>query len=147
MFIPIQKSTKTLGINNPVNKNVTSLIESSSFQFICNNCSNLKKSSPTPKSPLPPIVSPLNDINTITELITNINCRLDKQDKILTNITELLKTTHYNSQTRTHFPATNTTTYQAHHHISHSHPTQTTASSSSSLIEHNPILMQKHLPC
>ena len=63
--------------NNPVKNNVTSLIESSSFQFLCNNCSNLKKSSPTPKSP--PRVSPLNDINTITELITNINCRLDKQ--------------------------------------------------------------------
>ena len=129
---PYKSLPKPWVSSNPVKKNVTSLIESSSFQFICNNCSNLKKPSPTPKSPLPPIVSPLNDINTITELITNINCRLDKQDKILTNITELLKTTHYNSQTRTHFPATNTTTYQAHPHISHSHPTQTTASSSSS---------------
>ena len=108
---PYKSLPKPWVSSNPVKKNVTSLIESSSFQFICNNCSNLKKPSPTPKSPLPPIVSPLNDINTITELITNINCRLDKQDKILTNITELLKTTHYNSQTRTHFPATNTTTY------------------------------------
>ena len=129
---PYKSLPKPWVSSNPVKKNVTYLIASSSFQFQCNNCSNLKKPSPTPKSPLPPRAFPLNDINTITELITNINCQLDKHDQILTNITDLLKTTHYNSHTRTHLSTTNKTTYQANIHISYSHPTQTTTSSSSS---------------